>query len=662
MRRTYRLRVFLLAVTAAITSACGSNTGSDSPAPSAKAPASTTVGKALNATAAPGGITVEKIDRRLQGAAGPVEVWVSMDTPSLAAQKAALAESAGVEKAKQLSTSSSKATVAQSMEKARGNLISQQSKVALSLASVGGEELARVHVAHNAIAIRVDASQLSQIALIPGVAAVRPVINYEMDLSETVPYVGGTAVQASGKDGAGVTVAVLDSGIDYTHRNLGGDGTLEAYAAAYGASPADPLNTTLDGLFPTAKVVGGFDFVGEAWPTGARTEDPDPIDFQGHGSHVADIIGGKSNDGTHVGMAPGASLLAVKVCSAVATSCNGVALLLAVDFALDPNGDGDLDDAADVIHLSLGSDYGQIQDDLTAALEDAVELGTVVVASAGNGSNKPYVVGSPSIGPSIISVAQTQVPSAEAIPLVVNTPASIAGVYGNTATVAWAPIGAGVTGDVVFIGRGCPAGSVAPGSPADPILVNPAGKIALIDRGACSVSLKVDYAVDAGATGVIIGLVAPGDAVSFSFGGGDSFAPTLVIQQSLSVAIKATPHRWRYGQRLHVAGISDFAGWQHGEHVIARAFALADHQAGDWRTGRIDFGPGRHGRSGDCVRRHFRRSTDGVGRCSAVVAGLPESLADDDQGDADEQRQHNGVHQPCAAARRTGADHAHRCG
>jgi hypothetical protein len=96
-----------------------------------------------------------------------------------------------------------------------------------------------------------------------------------------------------------------------------------------------------------------------------------------------------------------------------------------------------------------------------------------------------------------------------------------------------------VTGDVVYIGRGCPAGSIAPGSPADPILADPTGKIALIDRGLCSVSLKVDYAVLAGATGVIIGLVAPGDAVSFSYGGGTNFAPTLVIQQSLSTAIKA---------------------------------------------------------------------------------------------------------------------------
>ena len=285
---------------------------------------------------------------------------------------------------------------------------------------------------------------------------------------------------------------------------------------------------------------------------------------------MADIIAGKSADGTHVGMAPGAKLLAHQGLQRRRDVLQRHRAAAGIDFALDPNGDGNLGDAADIINLSLGSDYGQIEDDLTAALEDAVDLGVVVVASAGNGSNKPYVVGSPSIGPGVISVAQTQVPSAVAIPLVVNSPASIAGVYGNTATVEWAPIGAGVTGDVAFIGRGCPAGSVAPGSPADPILSSPAGKIALIDRGACSVSLKVDCAVDNGAIGVLIGLVAPGDAVSFSFGGGDSFVPTLVIQQSLSNAIKA---QLNAAQTVNVSispACGDPAGRQHGEHVLAR--------------------------------------------------------------------------------------------
>jgi subtilisin family serine protease len=359
-----------------------------------------------------------------------------------------------------------------------------------------------------------------------------------LDLSETVPYVGGAAAQASGRTGAGVKVAVLDSGIDYTHRNLGGAGTAAAYAAAYGTSTSDPKNTTLDGLFPTAKVVAGYDFVGEDWPNSPEKPDPDPIDLEGHGTHVADIIAGKSLDGTHKGMAPNASLVAVKVCSAVATSCSGVALLQGMDFALDPNGDGNIEDAVDVINMSLGSSYGQIEDDLTLAATNAVKLGVVVVVSAGNSANRPYIVGSPSTGLGVISVAQTQTPSATAVPLVVNAPAAIAGVYTNTQTLDFAPIGAGVTGDVAFYGRGCPAGSVAAGSPADPVVTNPAGKIALIDRGGCAVSLKVDKAVSEGATGVLIGLVAGGDAVAFSFGGGTNFKPSLVIQQSLSNAIK----------------------------------------------------------------------------------------------------------------------------
>jgi subtilisin family serine protease len=413
------------------------------------------------------------------------------------------------------------------------------------LRGMGARELARVHVAHNAVAVRVQAQSLSTIAALPGVAMVRPVLNYELALSDTVPYVGAANAQAAGKDGTGVRVAVLDSGIDYTHYNLGGAGTPEAYAAAYGSGSSDAKNTTRDGLFPTAKVVDGYDFVGEVWPNGPLAEDDDPIDAPasgdtqgGHGTHVADIIGGHSADGVHKGVAPGAALVAVKVCSSVATSCSGVALLKGMDFALDPNGDGDLSDAVDVINMSLGSNYGQVEDDLSQASADAVKLGVVVVAAAGNAANRPYIVSSPSTAPGVISVAQTAVPSDKAYPLTVNSPPAIAGIYPNTATVDWAPIGAGFSGTVAAVGRGCPA---AGATPEDPYLADPAGKVALIDRGVCAISLKVDRAARAGAIGVLLGLVAPGDAVSFSFGGGTMFVPTLVIQQSLSNAIKANP-------------------------------------------------------------------------------------------------------------------------
>lgn len=529
--------------------ACGGGSSSDSPsdASGAAMKASQTDASALgpNRVPAPEGIVVpSKLDSRLRNSRGQIDVWVSLDQNSVAGERAALAEAAGI-----ASTDGASMKAAPSLKKSvaehRQRISDAQAALGGRISSLGGKELARVQTAHNAIAVRIDASQLSQLASLSGVAKVRPVLHYELALAETVPYVGGAAVQATGVDGTGVRVAVIDSGVDYTHKNLGGAGTAAAYEAAYGVDPSDPRTTTTDGLFPTSKVVGGFDFVGETWgrvnnvEVGTRTEDPDPIDFEGHGTHVADIIAGKSADGTHKGMAPGASIIAIKVCSAISSACNGVALLKAMDYALDPDGDGDTDDAVDVINMSLGSDYGQVQDDLTEASSNAVKLGVVVVTSAGNGSNKPYVVGSPSIAPGVISVAQTSVPSAVAIPLTINAPAAIAGVYANTATVEWAPVGSGVTGDVVFFGRGCPAGSVAPGSPADPVVTNPSGKIALIDRGACSVSLKVDNAVKAGATGVIIGLVAAGDAVSFSYGGGTDFKPTLVIQQVLSSRIKA---------------------------------------------------------------------------------------------------------------------------
>jgi hypothetical protein len=211
-----------------------------------------------------------------------------------------------------------------------------------------------------------------------------------------------------------------------------------------------------------------------------------------------------------------------------------------MDFSMDPDGDGDISDAVDVVNMSLGSSYGQQEDDLSEASANAVRAGVVVVAAAGNAADRSYIVSSPSSTPEVISVAQTAVPSATRIPLVINSPASIAGTYPNTATIDWAPIGAGVTGDVAFIGRACPDGSgdgVPPGG--DPFLADPAGKIALIDRGLCSVSLKVDRAAKAGATGVLLGLVAPGDAVGFSFGGGDTFVPTLVIIQADSNRIKA---------------------------------------------------------------------------------------------------------------------------
>ena len=413
----------------------------------------------------------------------------------------------------------------------------KQDAVMAQVAALGGVELGRASKAHNALAVSVDASSLQSIHGISGVLAVRPLADYQIsaapvpDLATTDAYLGIASVQAGGVTGAGIRVALLDSGIDYTHYNLGGSGNVADYNTALAVAAGTPPPS----LFPTTKVVGGYDFTGEVWPNGSLAPDANPLDLNGHGTHTSDILGGRSLDGLHKGAAPGTQLYAVKVCSSVSTSCSGVAILEGLDFALDPNNTGTLNNAVDIISMSLGSAFGQRESDDSEALTDIVNFGVVSVVAAGDEGDIPYIMSGPAATPEVLAVGGTNSVVASGVPLVINAPPSIAGTYSNTATLDFAPVTGTISANVAYVGRGCPASG---STPADPYLNNPAGKIALIDRGTCAVSLKIDRAANAGAVGVLIGLVAPGDAVSFSNGGGANFVPSLVITQSTSNLIK----------------------------------------------------------------------------------------------------------------------------
>ncbi|MCA9921265.1 MAG: S8 family serine peptidase [Anaerolineales bacterium] len=452
-----------------------------------------------------------KLDRELIGAAGTQHVIVRLSEKSVA----------------EVAASEDMSFTAQLNQ--RGRIYSQQSAVLKQVASLDANSrvLGNARNALNAVMVDVDASALAELALNPAVVSINKIVDYEMDLSETVPYIGGTAVHDQGYDGTGVRVAVLDSGVDYYHAALGGSGDPADYAA-------DDPNIIEPGTFPTAKIVGGYDFTGSVWPNGPVAFDPDPLDDgpeSGHGTHVAHIIGGVG------GVAPGADIYAVKVCSSVSTACSGVALIAGMDFAVDPNGDGNVNDAVDVINMSLGSDYGTaFDDDLSQAVDAASAIGVLTVSSAGNGSDKPFIVGTPSSVSTALAVAQTNVPSAVLPLMEITAPASVAGLYEAVFQPWSAPLTSVIEGPVLYgDGVGGNLDGCAPFAAG-----SLSGYIVFVDRGACNFTLKISNISQAGGLAGIIGLIAPGEPFSGGDGGDRPIdIPGFMISQADANQIKA---------------------------------------------------------------------------------------------------------------------------
>lgn len=441
-------------------------------------------------------------------------------------------------------------------------LAAEQARVSADIAALGGNVVFTFSTLSSGIAVQIPANRADSLAGIRGVSHVSQVHDYTRDLEETVPVIGAQFLQEIGVKGAGVKVAVLDSGIDFTHLAFGGPGTVAAWEEAYyGNNPdcdsnvdhdpdcayARPANPAFFG--PAApRVKGGFDWLGEAWRSGSDPILPDanPIDIEGHGTHVADIIGGLgypagvNADGPYpakgVGVAPEADLYGFKVCASFTTSCNGLALLKAMDNAADLDGNPTTVDPADVINMSLGSSYGQPEDDLTFFTNQAVKLGIIVVASAGNSANKPYIVGSPSIADGAISVAQTTVPSATRYPLFYESTA-VTGTIENAVWQNWSvpPGNTLVQGPLAY---GNADGSNKNGCNA--YTDNMAGKVVLADRGGCNFTLKAKNASAAGAVISLIGLVAPGDPFEGGDGGDRPInIPSFMINQATANILKA---------------------------------------------------------------------------------------------------------------------------
>ncbi len=420
-----------------------------------------------------------------------VDVFVQLATPPVAEVNArALAANSTVSPADQRAHAA--------------RITAEQRALRSQLQAIGATELGSLRVGANGISVNVRAGDVSRLRALPGVKSVARVEKFKMSNVDSVPWVGANAVHTNlGVRGEGIRIAIIDSGVDYTHANFGGPGTVEAYAT-------QNFNVIEPGTFPTAKVIGGFDFAGPTYnaniPGSVPQPDPDPLDANGHGSHVAGSAAGIGVPGLiGAGVAPEAKLYALKVFGDAGGSTGIVSQ--AIEWALDPNGDGDMSDKVDVINMSLGAAFGSPEDPTAITATNAVRAGIIVIGTTGNSGDIPYVSDSPGIAPGVINVAANVPGGRIHARVTVNAPASIAGVKFNEEGTSGVRVGAPITDTVVEATPldGCAA------------LTNGAeinGNIALIQRGTCNFVVKVQNAQAAGARAVVLFNNVAGDPIT----------------------------------------------------------------------------------------------------------------------------------------------------
>jgi subtilase family serine protease len=179
-----------------------------------------------------------------------------------------------------------------------------------------------------------------------------------------VDLIKAPEVHAHGYTGLGITVAVIDTGVDYNHPDLINNIWVNVDEIA-GNGIDDDLNGFIDD-------VKGWDFVGN---------DNTPLGTDGHGTHVAGIIAASRNSIGHTGVAYNAKIMPLKVLGGGDQWGN---VNNAIRYAVD-NG-------ARVINMSLGGSTSDPDGRLKEALQYAHEFGVIVVSAAGNdGASSPIM-------------------------------------------------------------------------------------------------------------------------------------------------------------------------------------------------------------------------------------------------------------------------------
>ena len=291
-----------------------------------------------------------------------------------------------------------------------------QDAVLPRLRAAGARVEGRLDTVLNAVQVRATLADLATIARTDGVRHVQPSRIVRLADADSNRFTGvPQAWQDLGRTGRGQVIGVVDTGIDYTHADFGGPGTEDAFLANRGS-------VVEAGSFPTAKVTGGQDLVGDLFDASSSDEsrlvphpDADPLDCDGHGTHVAGTAAGAgvtAAGATYTGPYTAAALdqpFAVSPGAAPAATlrsyrvfgCSGSTRDDIVAAALDRA----VADGVDVLNLSLSTAYGTRDDLEIQAVQAAAKAGVLVVGAAGNSGPGGYLTSSPATADAALAVA-----------------------------------------------------------------------------------------------------------------------------------------------------------------------------------------------------------------------------------------------------------------
>lgn len=399
----------------------------------------------------------------------------------------------------------------------------------------------------NGFSLKLSEREAAMLASHASVAAVRPVVDEPL-LTDAGPALIGApsiwsgAATGTGALGEGITVGIIDSGINSDH---------PSFAAAAGSyTHTNPYNDGYQGWCATPanadfcndKLIGAYDFV-HALVAGTPdiSEEASPEDNNGHGSHTAGTVAGNQLAATFngipgielSGVAPRANIIAYDACYTRISTGQGLcpqdATAASVEQAID---DGEVS----VINFSIGGGIDPYNDMVSEAFLAATEMGIYVAAAAGND------------GPGAATTSHQE-------PWVGTTAATTHGRgFGGTTGVTGPGTPPANVVDITYIAsNGLPVTSpitdvvleASVASAGNPLGCNafPAGvfadRIALIPRGTCNFSAKVQNAQTAGASAVVIYNNVAGPALTMDFAGAPFTIPAVMIEQGDGQALAA---------------------------------------------------------------------------------------------------------------------------